>query len=245
MILFRKEDALHKAELLRLLMSIFDNPKLSRLLAFKGGTCAASLGWLDRFSVDLDFDLMDLKEKKAVHNEMKKVFSDLDLTIVSEASKSLFYVVRYKTKPGMRNSIKIGVMADFVKANKYDKYFLSEIDRYALCQTKETMVANKLVALIDRYKRYKTIAGRDLYDIHYFLSRGYSYSNEVIKERTGMSAASYFEKLIVFIEKHITEKIITEDLSFLLPAKTFQAIRKTLKRETIVLIEDCVKRDKI
>jgi|SRR3989344_4708982 len=242
MILPRREDVLHKAQLYRVLISFLDNPILSKSLALKGGTCAAMMGWLDRFSVDLDFDLMAGSNKKTVLDEMKKVFSDLDMTIVSRARASLFFVVQYKAKPGLRNSLKIGVMEERIKANKYDKYYLSESDRYAICQTRETMVANKLVALTDRYKKHKAIAGRDLYDIHYFLSRGYEYDRDVIEERTGMKAVSYLKKLSKFIEEKITEKIITEDLSFLLPPKTFQAVRKTLKRETIILVEDEVRR---
>lgn len=41
----------------RLLIEIVDQPVLAHNLVFKGGTCAGMLGYLDRFSVDLDFDL--------------------------------------------------------------------------------------------------------------------------------------------------------------------------------------------
>src|SRR3989344_3454022 len=129
MILPRREDALYKAQLYRVLISILDNPIFSQSLAFKGGTCAAMLGWLDRFSVDLDFDLIENKGKKEIHNEMRQVFLDIDLDIVSEAKRTLFCVVQYKAKTGQRNSIKIGVMEERIKANRYDKYFLPEIDR--------------------------------------------------------------------------------------------------------------------
>ena len=55
----RPEDILHKSNLHRLLMEVVDQPVLAQSLAFKGGTCAAMLGYLDRFSVDLDFDLVN------------------------------------------------------------------------------------------------------------------------------------------------------------------------------------------
>ena len=57
MILLRPQDTIHKVQLTRLLTEILDNSILSQNLYFKGGTCAAILGYLDRFSVDLDFDL--------------------------------------------------------------------------------------------------------------------------------------------------------------------------------------------
>ena len=59
MIDIRPEDIIHKSYLNRLLMEIIDRPVLSHNLAFKGGTCAAMLGYLDRFSVDLDFDVLN------------------------------------------------------------------------------------------------------------------------------------------------------------------------------------------
>lgn len=49
--------ALHKAQLCSLLIKISDNNKLAKNAYFKGGTCASMLGFLDCFSVDLDFDL--------------------------------------------------------------------------------------------------------------------------------------------------------------------------------------------
>jgi len=56
MLLPDKKDALHKAWLLRTLEAVADDVFLSQTLYFKGGTCASLLGWLPRFSVDLDFD---------------------------------------------------------------------------------------------------------------------------------------------------------------------------------------------
>ncbi len=51
-----KYDNIHKAWLYRVLEGIASDKYLPSVLYFKGGTCASMLGWLDRFSVDLDFD---------------------------------------------------------------------------------------------------------------------------------------------------------------------------------------------
>jgi predicted nucleotidyltransferase component of viral defense system len=66
----RPEDIVHKSYLHRLLMEIVDQPLLAQVLAFKGGTCAAMLGYLDRFSVDLDFDLLTVSDEV----ELRKIF---------------------------------------------------------------------------------------------------------------------------------------------------------------------------
>jgi hypothetical protein len=83
------------------------------------------------------------------------------------------------------------------------------------------MFANKLVAVTDRYNMHKTIAGRDIYDIHYFLVHGYAYHGPVIQERTGLSPKDYLGRLIDFIKEHVTQMIINEDLNTLLPISNF------------------------
>jgi len=104
-------------------------------------------------------------------------------------------------------------------------------------QTIETMFANKLVAVTDRYALHRSIAGRDIYDIHYFFLHGYAYTPAVILERTGLSVVDYFEKLELFIKTHVTQTLINEDLNTLLPNDQFQAVRKVLLPETLHFLE--------
>ena len=88
MILPNPQDATHKAWLYRLLSVIYDNQILSSSLYFKGGTCAAMLGWLDRFSVDLDFDYVAKKtDLKKVRRELETVFDKLGLEIKDKSQK--------------------------------------------------------------------------------------------------------------------------------------------------------------
>lgn len=242
MIIPKPQDAYHKIQLYRLLIAILDQRSLSYDLYFKGGSCAAMLGWLDRYSVDLDFDLNAEANKKLVYKDLFIIFRRLNLEVKTQAKDSLFFVLGYQAKPGFRNSLKLGIMQERIAANDYNAFYLSEIDRYAICQTKETMVANKLVALVDRFEKHHVIAGRDLYDINYFLSLGYPYKKEVIEERRKTSAYDFFVELREFISDKITERVITEDLSYLLTFEKFRAIRKTLKTEALILITDEIKR---
>jgi len=238
MILPKREDALHKAQLFRLLTEILDTEEISQNIYFKGGSAATMLGFLDRFSVDLDFDLKPKADIKIIDKNLKKIFLELDLNISQKSSKSLFYLVKYSAKLGLRNTIKLSLIDTVIKSNTYSTFYLSEIDRFAFCQSLDTMFANKLVAVIDRYKKHRMIAGRDIYDIHHFFLSGFHYNEAVINERTGKKPPDYFKDLIKFIETKVTDKIINEDLSFLLPQEKFQLIRKVLKRETLMFLKN-------
>lgn len=234
----RVEDIRHRSYLNRLLIEIIDNPHLSQQLAFKGGTCALMLGFLDRFSVDLDFDLFEKNQIPILRKEFHKIFKSLGLTVTKENPEILFFQVKYdQGNSHGRNSIKISAHDIPVKANDYTVSYFKEIDRLMKSQTIETMFANKLVALTDRYKKYKTVAGRDIYDIHHYFLEGYAYKAEVILERTHLDDQAYFAQLVDFMEKHVTQTIINEDLNTLLPSENFQQIRKILIPETIHFLE--------
>jgi predicted nucleotidyltransferase component of viral defense system len=233
----RPEDIIHKSYLHRLLAEIVDQPLLGQSLAFKGGTCAGMLGYLDRFSVDLDFDVVKeagaIELRKAFH----QVFNVLGFIITLEFEKTLFFQLRYPSSPEKRSTLKVSASSLKIAANQYRVQHLPEIDRLMNCQTIETMFANKLVAVIDRYDQHKTIAGRDIYDIHHFFVQGYAYRAEVILERTGLEPKAFFGRLVDFIKEHVTQTIINEDLNSLLPYRQFQQVRKILVPETLALLE--------
>lgn len=236
-----RKRAFHKAQLYRLLIKLLDNPKIAPNIFFKGGTCSTMLGFLDRFSVDLDFDLKKGANKEAMKKELHSIFRDLNLNIKDESKKPLQFFLIYAAPKGQRNTIKLDILDNPFQTIDYKPQFLKDIDRMAICQTLESIFANKLVALTDRYKNRRTLAGRDVYDIHYFLANGFDYKKEIIKERTGKAASSYLKELRIFIKDKITQDIINQDLNFLLPYKQFNSIRDTLKAETLALLGDEIK----
>ncbi len=230
-------DAIHKAWLYRVLTAIADIPALATQLHFKGGTCAAMRDLLNRFSVDLDFDYMGTDTERA---ELQLLFettiADLGLSIKQKSERGFQYFLKYTNHTGDRNTLKVEAQFPPPTANRYEPVYFREIDRTILCQTIDTIVANKLVAPLDRFQKHGSIAGRDIYDIHQFLLAGYSYNAGVIQERWNKPLPDFFADLIAFVEKNITETILNEDINVLLPAKEFQIIRKTLKTETLTLL---------
>jgi len=231
MIIIRPEDSIHRSNLFRLLIEIVDNKILSEGLLFKGGTCATMLGFLDRLSVDLDFDLKKRVEAQEVRKELTKVFDILGFEIKDQSQKWLQFILRYGDWENKRNNLKLEVVGEELKSNDYKAMYLTDIDRYAICQTIETMFANKLVAVVDRFEKHGLIAGRDIYDIGYFFRQGYRFKKEVIEERRGIDYKKYFKYLIDFVDREITETVLVQDLGILLPNDKLRQARKSLKSE--------------
>ena len=233
----------HKSKMYRVLIHILDNPKLAFSLYFKGGTCAGMLGWLDRFSVDLDFDLAKEADQQEIRALLRATFKEAGLGVKQEAKEELFFLLSYSPlKSNWHSTLKVSIISQVPKANRYTPFYLPEIQRYAVCQTKETMFANKLVAPLDRFQKYKTIAGRDIYDIYYFFLQGFDYHQEIITERTGFSARQYLTKLYEFIKVKVNQRILDQDLNYLLPYQRFREIRKTLKEEVLLFLNQEVKK---
>jgi len=238
MILPNQNDAIHKAWLYRTLSAIVDDNYLSTHLRFKGGTCAAMRGFIERFSVDLDFDLTQPKENENVHMALKKIFQKMKLKIDQESKHVPQFFLKYNAGENIRNTLKLDVTFPAPKANIYEPVRFEEIDRIIFCQTIETMFTNKMVAVIDRYEKNRSIAGRDIFDIHSFLLKGIKIIPEIIAERTQLDTNDFLVKLQNFIETKISQQSLDEDLNYLLPKEKFNRLRKNLKQEVLALISD-------
>lgn len=239
MMLPNKKDAIHKAWLYRVLEAVADDSYLAKTLYFKGGTCASMLGWLDRFSVDLDFDFNgEENEIIQTRTALENIFAKLGLEVKDKSKAGIQYFLKYKTGEAERNILKIDVTFPLVKSSIYAPQRLLEIDRILNCQTKETMFAHKLVAVLDRFEKTGGIAGRDIYDIHHFFLKSFDYNAEAIVERTRMPVKDYLAKLANFIEQKVTDTVLAEDLNTLLPYEEFTKVRKVLKREVLTFLRD-------
>lgn len=232
----KPSDAIHKAWLYRVLSTIADTQFLVAELRFKGGTCAAMRGILDRFSIDLDFDLLNPAKMLNVRSSLEDLFKKLGLEIKERSKNPPQYFLKYENKESQRNTLEFDVTFPAPKHNDYEPVRFVEIDRILYCHTIPTMFANKLVAAIERFTKYGSIAGRDIFDMHTFFLKGYTYKPEIIEERTGLRPQEFMKKLRNFIEEHITQTVIDQDLNVLLSPKQFHKIRKTLKQEVLMFL---------
>ena len=63
--------SVHRNILLQILKKIYSDANIAPYLGFKGGTAAYLFYRLDRFSVDLDFDLLDETKKDYFFKKFK------------------------------------------------------------------------------------------------------------------------------------------------------------------------------
>jgi len=242
MTIIRPQDAYHKSQMFRLLTEVADDAFLAQELYFKGGTCASMLGYLDRFSVDLDFDLRDEEKTPEIRKHLKDIFKNINLEIKDESPKVLEFLLRYEAPKNERNSLRIDIVGLKYQENKYEPKLLSEIDRVLNCQTKETMFSHKLVAVTERFTKRGSIAGRDIYDVHYFFLNGVKYIPGLIEERTGKDVLQYLQTLNLFIKENITTELLMQDLGTLLPSEKMKMVKNNLLLETTMFVEDEIKR---
>src|SRR3989338_6326925 len=135
----------HKSVFISILREIYSDPLLRSILGFKGETATMLFYELPRFSVDLDFDLLEPAKKEAVFERLKKTL--LQFGTLSEASEkqyTLFFLLNYR-KGGRNLKIEIS------KRPSTSEYVLKNyLGISMLVMKKEDMAAGKVAALLTR-----------------------------------------------------------------------------------------------
>lgn len=217
----------HKTILFQMLKDIADSSKLSTKIGFKGGTAAMFYYGLDRFSIDLDFDLLHFQDDQTVFEEMSKIAARHgELKDARIKRFNLFWLISYE-----RNARLIKV--EINRREPISNFELQTVlGMSLLVMTKGDMVANKILAMNDRMEK----TSRDIYDTWYFLSNRFPINTEIIKERSGMSVDAFITKTVDKLEKLHNNQILTGVGEFLNPQQKDWA-RSKLKQETIALLK--------
>lgn len=168
-------------------------------LAFKGGTLCYFLHKLDRFSTDLDIDLV-----RAVADE--DVFLSYIETLVAKYGKvkektrkhfAFFFLLSYGEAD---MNIKIEINTRIWTENQYEIVSFFGLD--ILAQERSTIFANTLVALTDR----PSVVNRDIYDAYFFFQNMFPINEALIVERTGKNTQEYLKYLRAYLEKKANPK---------------------------------------
>lgn len=189
------DTAKHKNILIKILKDIYTDPTISTILGFKGGTAAALFYNLDRFSVDLDFDLLDTEKEDYVFGRVKAILENYGkLKQARKKRFNLFYVLSYDEKDINAQNVKVEInRREF--GSKYDVKSFLGISMQVM--TKEDMVAHKLCAMYERIGK----ASRDIFDGQFFLAHDWPVNKKIVEDRTGMPYKEFLKKSIEVMEK--------------------------------------------
>jgi len=174
---------LHRQKMYEILQEIF-NSNLWKYLAFKWWTACYFFHNLDRFSTDLDFDLV--KDYKNIDEDIIKILEKYWKVKIWKFNIKLSYWENDV-------NIKIDINRNIWKNNSYEllNFYWTDI----LTQEQWTIFANKLVALTERN------TNRDIYDVYFFFKNNFNINEDIIIERTNKTKNELLWNIIKKLEK--------------------------------------------
>lgn len=153
---------------------------LGKHLAFKWWTACYFLYGLDRFSTDLDFDLVDDDGDKK---------RDDNLILILKKYGTIKRWQKIVLSYGEHDiNIKIDINRKIWESNKYE--FVDFYGTTIQVQDKSTIFANKLVALTERS------TNRDIYDVYFFFQKLFDINVDLVLERTGHDIKFVYHQII-------------------------------------------------
>jgi len=215
---------IHKNILINTLNSIYKDTQIRTFLGFKGGTAALLFYDLPRFSVDLDFDLLDPSKKELVFQRLKEILSKVGkIDQAHEKQNTLFFLINYQSQ---ERNIKVEISKRAIKSEYEVKNYLGIP---MLVMKKDDMAASKLAALVER----KKFAARDMFDLWFFLVNNWPIDEELLQEITGFSLYNMLNKAQERI-KDIKKTELLAGLGDLLDNKQKAFVKEKLQAELLL-----------
>jgi hypothetical protein len=227
----------HKNILIKVLKDLFNDPTVGPLLGFKGGTAAFLFYELDRFSVDIDCDLLVAEKEDFVFEKVKAVLEKYGkLKDFKKKKFNLFYLLSYDDKNVNAQNVKVEInLRDF--SSKYEVKSYLGIPMNVMAR--EDMSAHKLVAMYERLGK----TNRDIFDVHFFLKNDWPINKKIVEMRSGMSYKEFLKKIIEMTEK-ISNADILANMGELLTEKQKAWVKTNLKSDTIFLLRLALENEK-
>lgn len=215
----------HKLVMTQILKDIYADVSISSFLGFKGGTAAYLFYALPRFSVDLDFDLLENSEKTRdlVFEKVRGILKKYG-EIKDEQKKffTVFFSLSYEVGG---HQVKVEINTRETGARYEMKSYLG---MPMLVATRESMFAGKLIAMTQR----KEFVSRDLYDTHFFLTQRWDIDTNVLATYQVKSLKEYLIACIAFID-NVPDNGLLAGLGELIDEKEKVFVKDSLKNDTI------------
>jgi len=219
--------SVHKNILFQILKDIYSDTTIAPLLGFKGGTAALMFFELSRFSVDLDFDLLDESKEDYIFERIEQIAKKYGSIREMERKRfNLLFVLSYEDKA---RKIKIEINRRAF-GSRYE--LKTNLGVSMLVMVKEDMFAHKLMAMHERVGK----TSRDIYDVWFFLEHRWPINKEIVVKRAGMTFPELMQKCIEQLEK-MNNRNILDGLGDLLTESQKDWARAKLRTEAIFLLK--------
>lgn len=225
----------HQLIMGQVLKDIYTDVSISSLLGFKGGTCAYFFYSLPRFSVDLDFDLLEVTEgnKKMVLEKIVAILSKYGQIKNQHIKRfTIFALLSYGDED---HNVKVEINVRKLVENMKDFYEMKEyLGISMLAAKKDYLFGGKLAALTLRTET----AMRDIFDIHYFAKNHWDINTEVVKNFTGKTVKEYLSDCIAFIERAKDSQMLQGLGELIDSEKQKDWVRNHLKADAVFMLKN-------
>lgn len=219
--------SVHKNILFQILKDIYSDTTIAPLLGFKDGTAALMFFELSRFSVDLDFDLLDESKEDYIFERIEQIARKYGSIREMERKRfNLLFVLSYEDKA---RKIKIEINRRAFGSHYELK---TNLGVSMLVMVKEDMFAHKLMTMHERVGK----TSRDIYDVWFFLEHRWPINKEIVVKRAGMTFPELMQKCIEQLEK-MNNRNILDGLGDLLTESQKDWARAKLRTEAIFLLK--------
>ena len=217
----------HKFFMLQILKDIYSNPLLAVNLGFKGGTACMFFHNLPRFSVDLDFNLINAYYEDQVYDAVRTILLKYG-KIHDEAKKFYGPILVLDYGAGDRK-----LKVEISKRDFGDKYIIANLLGLNIkLMAKENMFAHKQCAMLDRNE----ITNRDIFDCWFYMENRTPINRKVVKQRMGKSLEAYLQDCIDRLNS-MSDRGMLNGLGELMDEDMKKFVKTKLRKETIQLLE--------
>jgi predicted nucleotidyltransferase component of viral defense system len=197
------------------------------MLGFKGGTALLFFYGLPRFSVDLDFHLIQPEQQTVAFDKIRSIVLKYG-KIHNEAVKHFGLIIVLDYGSGERK-LKL-VISNRPFDNHYEIKNLLGISMNVM--TGPDMFAHKVCALLDR----TSFTNRDLFDCWFFMQQQTAINKQIVEERMKKPLADYLQDCIDYLEK-MSDRNILQGLGELLDEELKKFVKTKLRLEAIALFK--------
>ncbi|GHT66863.1 hypothetical protein AGMMS50239_29030 [Bacteroidia bacterium] len=218
----------HRLHLVQILKDIYSDRELSVVLGFKGGTAAMLFYNLPRFSVDLDFNLLDKHFAEKAYQKVRNIILKYG-KIHDEAQKFFGDLLSLDYGNGERN-LKIDISH---RQDDYDEYEIKNFLGVGVrTMNISDMFAHKLIALLGRGE----LVNRDIFDCWYFMKQGTPINKQIVEILAQKPFADYLQDCINLLEQPLKQSLLN-GIGDLVDNDIKSFVRNKLQQETIMLLK--------